>query len=249
MWCTSSHHRSPFDQPSLVVDQVDIKPSLSVRDLGVQLRADLSVADHDTAVIRSGYYNISQLRQLRSSMTREALRHAAYALVLSRVDYCNSLYANAPATSSLINMAARVVSGSSRFDHITDFARDYLHWLSIWQWVDFKICSMVFKVQHDLSSIYITEMMKPRSMIPRRQDLRPASRSDLIIPKHRIKFAEHAFIVAGPVACNRLPQTIHEAPSLTTFRRLLKTYLFEIAYSDSWLCTIPMRISLFWALY
>ena len=49
-------------------------------------------------------------------MTHEALRHAAYALVF------NSLYANAPATStkrlqSLINMAARVVSGRSRFDH------------------------------------------------------------------------------------------------------------------------------------
>ena len=105
MWCTASRRRSSFDQPSLVVDQVVIKPSLSVRDLGIQLRADLSVADHVSAVIRSGYYNI---RQLRSSMTREALRHAAYALVLSRVDYYNSLYANATAIStnrlqSLIN--------------------------------------------------------------------------------------------------------------------------------------------------
>ena len=57
MWCISSRRRSLFDQPSLVVDQVDIKPSLSVRDLGVQLRVDLSVADHVSAVIRSGYYN------------------------------------------------------------------------------------------------------------------------------------------------------------------------------------------------
>ena len=69
--------------------------------------------------------------------------------------------------------------------------------------------------------------------VPRRQDLRSASRSELIIPKHRTKFAERAFIVAGPMAWYRLPQTIREAPSLTTFRRLLKTYLFEIAYSDS----------------
>ena len=149
MWCTSSHRRSSFDQPSLVVDQVDIKPSLSVRDLGVQLRADLSVADHVFAVIRNGYYNIRQLRQLRSSMTRKALRHAAYALVLSRVDYCNSLFANAPATStkrlqSLIIMAARVVSGRSRFDHITEFTRYYLHWLPIRQRVDFKFTLLYF---------------------------------------------------------------------------------------------------------
>ena len=138
MWCTSSRRRSSFNQLSLVVDQVDITPSLSIRDLGVQLRADLSVANHVFTVICSGNYNIRQLHQLQSLMTREALRHAAYALMLSRVDYCNSLFANAPATStkrfqSLINLAARVVSDCSRFDHITDFTRDYLHWLPIRQ--------------------------------------------------------------------------------------------------------------------
>ena len=130
-------------------------------------------------------------------------------------------------------MAARVVSGCSRLDHITDFTRDHLHWLPNRQRVDFKICSMVYKAQHDLPPIYTTEMIKPISTIPRRQDLRSASRCDLIIPKHRTKFAKNAFIVAGPMTSNRLPQTIREAPSLTTFRRLLKTYLFEIAYSDS----------------
>ena len=135
-------------------------------------------------------------------MTYETLRHVTYALVLSWVDYCNSLCDNAPVTStkrlqSLINMSARVMFGRSRFDHITDFTRDYLHWLSIRHRVDFKICSMVYTAQHDLSPIYITEMMKPTSMIPRRQDLRSVSRCDLIIPKHRTKFAGHAFIVAG----------------------------------------------------
>ena len=70
--------------------------------------------------------------------------------------------------------------------------------------------------------IYIAEMMQSTSMIPRRQDLRLASRCDLIIPKHRAKFAEHTFIVAGPVAWNRLLQTIREASSLITFRRVFK---------------------------
>ena len=74
--------------------------------------------------------------------------------------------------------------------------------------------------------IYVMEIMKPTSMIPRRQDLQSASRCDTIIPKHRTKFAERAFIVAGPMAWTRLPQTIRETPSLTTFRRLLKTYFY-----------------------
>ena len=76
----------------------------------------------------------------------------------------------------------------------TDFTRDYQHWLPVRKEVDFKICSMVYKAQHGLSPIYITEMMKPTSMIPRRQDLRSASHSERIIPRHRTKFAERAFM-------------------------------------------------------
>ena len=197
MWCTSSRRRSSFDQPSLVIDQVDIKPSLSVRDLGVQLRAELSVADLVSAVIRSGYYNIRQLRQL------QALRHAAYALMLSRIDYCNSLLANAPAAStkrlqSLINMAARV--RPLQIQSHNGFHKGLPALAAIQQRVDFKICSIVYKAQHDLSPIYIMEMMKPTSIIPRHQDLRSASHSELIIPKHRTKFAEHAFIISGLMA-------------------------------------------------
>ena len=189
-------------QPSLVVDQVDIKPSLNVRDLGVQLRADLSVADHVSTVIRK---RLLQHPSTPSTTIIDDTRSSSPCNVRSGVNCCNSLYVNAPATStkrlqSLINMPARVLSGRSRFDHITDFTSYYLHWLPIRLQVDFKIYSMVYKEQHDLSSIYITEMIKPTSMIPRRQDLRSASRSELIISKHRTKFDEHAFIVAGPMA-------------------------------------------------
>ena len=105
-------------------------------------------------------------------MTHEALHDAAYALLLSGVDCCNSLYANAPATSikrlqTLVNMASRTVCGRSRFDHITDFTRDYLHLLPIQQRVEFMICSMVYKALHDLSPSYVTEMMAPTTNIQR----------------------------------------------------------------------------------
>ena len=61
------------------------------RDLGVQLRADLSITDQVGKVVRSCYYNIRQLRTIRSALTPDALRDAAYALILFRLDYCNAL--------------------------------------------------------------------------------------------------------------------------------------------------------------
>ena len=134
MWCASSCHHS--DQLPLVVDQAVIEPSLGVHDLGIQLRADMYISDHISAVLHSGFYNIHQRHRLRSSLIYEALPDAVFTLVLSRVDYGNSLYASAPATfikqlQIVVNMVSRIICIRSRFDHITDFTRDYLHWLPI----------------------------------------------------------------------------------------------------------------------
>jgi len=40
------------------------------------------------------------------------------------------------------------------------------------------------------------------------------------------KFGERAFSHAGPVAWNRLPETIRQAQTQTRFKKLLKTFLF-----------------------
>ena len=85
-----------FDQVSPTVGHSTISPSNVVRDLGVQLSADLSVADQVGKVLRSCYYNIRQLRTIRSSLIPDALCDAAYALILYRLDYSNALYLNVP---------------------------------------------------------------------------------------------------------------------------------------------------------
>ena len=99
---------------------------------GVMLRRDLSMADQVSAVVRGCHYNIRQLRAIRSSPTREALRDAAYALILSRVDYRNARYVNSPAViirrlQTLVNMAAHIVYGRPRFGHMMDYVRDYVY--------------------------------------------------------------------------------------------------------------------------
>ena len=127
-----------------------------VLNLGVQLLSDLTIIDQVSAIVCSCNYNIRQFPAVRSALSRDVLRDAAYALVLSRLDYCNSLYANATVTQvrhlqMMINMAARVVSGRHRFDPITDFIKRELHWLPAIERVQFKICTMFFKAVHNHS--------------------------------------------------------------------------------------------------
>ena len=96
IWCSSATRAGTFDQPSLTIGHSTISPSNVVRDLGVLLRDDLSVTYQVSKIVRSCNQNIQQLRTIRSSFSPDALRDAAYALILSRLDYCNAFYMNAP---------------------------------------------------------------------------------------------------------------------------------------------------------
>ena len=71
------------------------------------------------------------MRPIRSSLTTEACKMIAAAIVRSRLDYCNSLLAgtsvsNLARLQLVQNTLARVVTEKSRFCHITSILSDLL---------------------------------------------------------------------------------------------------------------------------
>ena len=140
-------------------------------------------------VVRSCHYNIRQLRTIRSSLTLDPLHDVTYALILSRLDYCNALYLNTPwvllRLKMLINTAFRVVSRRSGFDHITDFFKDVLHWLPVTQAVQFMMCTLVYNATHVLAPTYLSDLLVKSTVISRRCDLKSYAHSQLIPAPHR----------------------------------------------------------------
>ena len=50
-------------------------------------------------------------------------------------------------------------------------------------------------------------------------------------PCMRLKFGERSFSCAGPRAWNSLPSSLQELTDTKTFKRKLKTFLFQQAYN------------------
>ena len=76
----------------------------------------------------------------------------ANAFVSSRLDYCNSLFRSLSKASlhrlqSFQNCAARIVTNSCRYTHITPVLRK-LHWLPIQFRSEFKLATLVYKFIH-----------------------------------------------------------------------------------------------------
>ena len=87
-------------------------------------------------------------------------------LVIFRIDYCNSLLFGLPAVNvakftelqRLENSAARLISFTSRFHHITPVLKS-LHWLPVEYRILFKVAILTFKILHGLSPDYLKELL------------------------------------------------------------------------------------------
>ena len=64
----------------------------SIRNLGVRLESDLTMLPHINDTCRSGYYHLRRINKIRKSLSDCEAITLIQALVISRMDYCNSIY-------------------------------------------------------------------------------------------------------------------------------------------------------------
>src|SRR6218665_354669 len=133
LWCATRRRCMHLDTSELSVCGALIRPSTTVRDLGVLLESDLSMRRHVAWTVGCcSSCCFLQLRLIRScikSLPRGASKAAVAAFVTSRVDRYNSLLAGTPAylldgLQSVLNAAARLICNRRKYDHVTPLLRD-----------------------------------------------------------------------------------------------------------------------------
>jgi len=204
----------------------------TARDLGVVIDRELSLAAHVTAVCRSGYNQLHQLRPVVRSLSVNATNMLAQAFISCRLDYCNSLLFGISdgllrRLQSVQNAAARLVKGTRRCDHITPVLWQ-LHWLPVRQRAVFKIAGLMHQSLVGLAKAYLADDCRLLSDVGRRP-LRSNSNDmrKLLVTRTHNKLGDRSFSAAGPRLWNDLPPGLRW-PGLTfdSFRQSLKTHLF-----------------------
>jgi hypothetical protein len=234
MWFTTPRRLSQLPRGSIVLGDYDVLPSSSARNLGVFLDASLSMQRHIDLVVSRCFAALRQLRSIRRYVSSTVFKSLVTSLVLTRLDYCNSALINLPATQtrrlqSVQNAAARLVFNMRRTDHVTD-ALICLHWLRVAERIKFKVAVLAYKSIHKQSPSYLANFTLT-SLSSYRAGLRSSSSSQLRVPRYKLStVGDRAFPVAGAEVWNSLPQHVKSAPSLTTFRSRLKTFLFKFSF-------------------
>ena len=151
-------------------------------------------------------------------------------LVFSRLDYCNAILTGL--LRSTIAPLQRVQNAGRASGSIWSRECDPQGpALVIEQRMVFKLCVLMHQVHIGLAPSYLRECVTASADASSRPRLRSTSSQRYERPRMRLKFGERSFSSAGPRAWNSLPSSLQELTDTKTFRRKLKTFLFQQAYN------------------
>ena len=165
---------------------------------------------------------------LWKNLTLDSTRCLVNALVMGRVDYCNSSLYGLPRNNTnklqrLQNMAARLITNTPRFCQITPVLCQ-LHWLPISVRIKFNVILTIFKAIHGLVPYYVQNLTEVKN------NLRSNGELSLAPPTFKSKktLGVRAFQVAESTLWNKLPSafrmetwSISKLTTNVTFQRSL----------------------------
>ena len=213
----------------------------SVKYLGFFLDENLNMEKQINKVCSVGYGMLRNLWKISRKVTDKKLRtQLVHSSILSRINYCNSLYAFIPKSfthklQKLVNASARFIfniTGKDRLNHITPYLKE-LHFLPIQHRIKFKVCLLVYKCLNTdslavCSPPYLTEMLDNKEP-NKKWNLRMDSDKFLLAygPLERLSFKDRGFSHAAPIIWNKLPLSVRESKTVDSFKINLKTHYFK----------------------
>ena len=110
----------------------------------------------------SSFLELRRISSIRHVLTVDATKTLVTSLVLSRLDYCNSLLSGIPQQlidklQKVQNCSARLIFKTSKCTHVSPLLAK-LHWLPIAQRIDYKISSLCYDVVSDTAPLYLSDL-------------------------------------------------------------------------------------------
>ena len=218
----------------LKFNDISIEFSDTAKNLGVIFDRHLSFDDHILSLQKKSIYDLRKIAHIKKHLDNNSLRILVNNLIVSRLDYCNCLFAGLPnyqlmKIQKIFNRAARLITGHPFRERITPVLIE-LHWLPVKARIFFKICTLTYRTLKEGQPQYLLELLVMQAgdgTHTLRSALDPFR---LVEPRVNRAVGERAFGYCAPRFYNSLPVTIKESATIEIFRKRLKTITFERCY-------------------
>ena len=192
---------------------------------------------HVTNIARTCFFELRRLVSIRRFLTSTSTATLVSAFVLSNIEYCISLlFGSTHDVTSYFqrtqNYAARVILRLPMSSSITIHLKS-LHWLPVKVRSTYKIACLCYHCHSSTAPSYVTDMLHKKPLHTRNTRSSSYTMPLLNRPAHsKATLGDHSFSFASSSVRNSIPNDVRCAPSLSSFKSRLKTYLFRSVYKD-----------------
>ena len=142
--------------------------------------------------------------------------------------YCSSVWANTSTTNicklqAVQIFAARIVTNSRKFDHISPILKQ-LCWMPVKDHLFYRDALLTFKCMNGMAPTNLSSKFIKRGTISSRST---RNADQLNIPRYKTATGQRSFIYRAVTIWNRLPESIKLSASIDIFKRRLRKYLYN----------------------
>ena len=231
---------------SISINEEEIVLADKVRDLGVIIDSSLTLDEHINNVVKTANFHLKNIASIRKYLNEDATKLLINSLVISRVDYCNSLYYNSPnyrirKLQMILNRAARLIFGISPREHITPTLIT-LHWLPVKARIIFKLCVLTYQAVNAGEPVYLRACLTRHTIGPGVHTRLSSDSLRLCEPRAKTTHGVRSFTYCAPRLYNELPVSVRCAENIFKFKKLLKTHLFSLSFNtETNVINLPYR--------
>ena len=216
---------------SICVNDSIIKPTTSVKNLGVYFDTYMTFEKHITEMSKKAIGTIMYVNRIKDNFDKATRVIVIQSLVLSIINYCNTIWGTTNATQidrvqKLQNFAAKVAEGNAKkFDHVTPILKE-LEWLNVKDIITLDTLCTMFKHVNNVYPSHILNLSLVKDMAPsctRQQD-------QLFVPRTNTEMGSKRIDVQGANLYNNLPANIKKSHNLNNYKSQIKTMLLKKAY-------------------
>ena len=237
MLVTSKRTKHLHNLPtSITIGNAHFPVMQSVHNIGFTLDCHLTMNAYISNIARTCYFELRRLEFICRFLTSTSTATLVSAFVLPRIVYCSSLLfcSTHDATSELQriqNNAARVILRLPKSSIITTHLKS-LNWLPVKERSIYKIACLCYHCHSSTAPSYVTDMLQKKPSHTRNTRSSSCTMPLLDRPAHSKATLDRSFSFAYSSLCNSIPDDVRCAPSLSSFKSCLWTYLFCSVYKD-----------------
>jgi hypothetical protein len=160
-----------------------VYPSQKANNLGVVIESSLSMSTQIRETCKAAQFQLSRINKICRFLDFSTAKCIVNALVLSRIDYCISLYLGLheelpKRLQRVQNASARTIFSLNKHDPISKY-RKALHWNR----AKFRVACLFFRCLNGSALTYLSNLLTPYS--PAR-DLRSGEKNLLVTKPYRL---------------------------------------------------------------